>query len=458
MSRLTDLTGSLLETPLVETPSLVSLRQRADHRRRARRRHGLIAVASAIVVASLAGTTIHLIGPKALTTPSLSAQVTAFDTPGPAHLLNKEVTLSPLFNGWKLISDRQTNVITRPANYSRSITYANTSTSGSASLTVTINQGVINPDFVTPPPGGIANASTQTVTVDGHPALLLQVSDQNTSVIPTKAANGTQSITIVGDVCTNTNTSAGTNHPSTCAATAGPVHLGSPDSPAPTPSSGRIRQLVLQWKLSPLLGVQVVGSGLSVPEIEALASGLAIRPKLDNCMPGGHPIQTGQCAPGVVASPPITTPQIPIGGTELAYGTVAHQPWVLSASEGPGGPWMELVYANAVVTSSGSSLPMNTVNWDNASNGETFFSGSVPSWVTSLTVSGPSKQRTALLPTVLNGWRFFILPMGIATTSCKAVCYEPITATFYDGTNVVGHVRLMTTESSFGGFKLDQPS
>jgi hypothetical protein len=98
------------------------------------------------------------------------------------------------------------------------------------------------------------------------------------------------------------------------------------------------------------------------------------------------------------------------------------------------------------------------VNWDNASNGETFFSGSVPSWVTSLTVSGPSEQQTALLPAVLNGWRFFIVPMGIATASCKAVCYEPISATFYDGTTVVGHVRMATTETSFGGFKLKRPN
>ena len=458
MSRLTDLTGSLLETPLVETPSFASLRERADRRRRDRHRRGLIVAAIVILGSGLVGTTIHLIGANTPKAPSLSSQVTAFDTPGPAHLLNGEVTLSPLPAGWKLVSDRQTNVTTRPANYARSITYADTSTNSGASFTVTINQGVINPDFVTPPSGGIANASTQTVTVDGHRALLMQVSNRSVFTISAKKADGTQTITVVGGVCANRNASTSTSQPSQCAAMDGIAHLGSPNSPAPTPSSGHAPQLVLQWHLSPLLGVQMGSSGLSAPELEAFASALVIRPSLDNCMPGGNPIDTGQCAPGVIASPPITTPQIPVGGTELAYGTVAHQPWVLSASENSGDPWMELVYANAVVTSSGSSQPTTLVNWDNASNGETFFSGSVPSWVTSLTISGPSEQQTALLPAVLNGWRFFIVPMGFATTSCKAVCYEPIVATFYDGSTVVGHVRMATTETSFGGFKLKRPN
>ncbi len=457
MSRLTDLTGSLLETPLVETPSFASLRERADRRRRDRHRSGLIVAAVAIVGAGLLGSNIHLIGANTPKAPSLSSQVTAFDSPGPAHLLNGEVTLSPLPAGWKLLSDRQTNVTTRPANYTRSITYADTSANSGASLTVIINQGVDNPDFVTPPPGGIANASVQTVTVDGHQALLLRVSNRSVFTVSAKKADGTQTITIVGGACAKTNASASTNQPSQCAAMKGLPQLGSLNGPAPTPSSGHAPQLVLQWQLSPLLGVQMGSSGLSVPELEAFASELVIRPSLDNCMPGGSPIDTGQCAPGVIASPPITTPQIPIGGTELAYGTIAHQPWVLSASENSGNSWMELVYANEVVTSSGSSRPTTMVNWDNASNGETFFSGSVPSWVTSLTVSGPSEQRTALLPAVLNGWRFFIIPMGIATASCNAVCYEPIAATFYDGTTVVGHVRIATTEASFGGFKLKRP-
>ena len=461
MSRLTDLTGSLLETPLVETPSFASLRERADRRRRDRHRSGLIVAAVAIVGAGLLGSNIHLIGANTPKAPSLSSQVTAFDSPGPAHLLNGEVTLSPLPAGWKLLSDRQTNVTTRPANYTRSITYADTSANSGASLTVIINQGVDNPDFVTPPPGGIANASTQTMTVDGHQALLLRVSNRLVSTVTAKNADGTQSITInSSSICssTNTNTSASTSYPSQCAAMVGIAHIGSPNSPAPAPSSGHAPQLVLQWQLSPLLGVQMLGSGVSAPELEAFASALVIRPSLDNCMPGGNPIDTGQCAPGVIASPPISTPLIPIGGTELAYGTVAHQPWVLSASENFADPWMELVYANAVVTSSGSSQPMTMANWDNASNGETFFSGSVPSWVTSLSVSGPSEQQTALLPAVLNGWRFFIVPMGIATASCNAVCYEPIVATFYDGATIVGHLRIATTETSFGGFKLKQPN
>lgn len=446
MSRLTDLSKSLLETPLIQTPSLAALRQRANLRRQARRRKGMIVIASSVLGVGLVGTTIGVVVTNTPRTPVLSSQVTAFDALGPVKLLNREVTLSPKLDGWKLVSDRQTNVTTLPVNYSRSITYSHTSRNGEAFLTVTINQGEANPDFTTPPAAGIANAATQTVEVDGHRALLLALSNQSISKVPTIGKNGVRSITIIGRCGNNitSNPNATPFSPSNCQ-NANQAYSAEP-------------QTVLQWKLTPLLGVQLVGLNLGPQSLENIASAIVIHPSLDNCMPGGNPIRSGQCAPGTIASPPVTTPQVPIGGIELAYGTASHKPWVLSASQSPSNPWMELVYANAVVTLGSSSSPATMANWDNASNGQTFFSGRVPSWVTSVRVSGPSNQTTALLPTALKGWRYFILPMGVTKASCNGACAEPISATFYEGTTVVGHIRLATTETTFGGFKLRQPN
>ncbi len=444
MSRLTQLTKSLLEVPLAEAPSISTLSQRANRRRIDRRRRGFIFAAIAVLGVAISGTTFELNKGSSANAPLISAQVTAFVNPGPPHLLNGEVSLGPQLSGWRLISDRQTNISTTPANYSSAITYENDSTTNGKSFTITINQGAVNPDFVTPPAGGIANATMDQVTVKGQKALLLQISNQ-ISYTSVKGPNGTQSITFSG-ACSDAipTNSVGAPLTNQCQGTTQPNHKG--------PNT------ILQWKLSPILGVQLVGFNLSPVEIQDIASALVINPSLDNCMPDGNPIHSGQCAPGIIASPPINTPQVPIGGTELAYGTVQNQPWVFSASVSASNSWMEVVYGNTVVTSSGSTKPMATVNWDNASNGETFLSGTVPSWVTSVSVSGPSNQTTALLPTTLDGWSFFVLPMGVATAPCNGVCSEPITATFYDGSTVVGHATMATTETSYGGFKLTQPA
>ncbi len=444
MSRLTDLTESLLEVPLAEPPSISTLSQRADRRRVEHRRRGFAFAAIAVMGVAIIGTAFEQTVGAHSSTPLLSAQVTAFTDPGPPHPLNGEVSLGPQLSGWKLISDRQTNISSTPANYSRSITYENDSTGSGKLFTITINQGTVNPDFTTPPPGGIANATIRQVTVDGNRALLMQISNE-ISYTPVKGPNGTRSITLSG-ACTDataTNSMASTSV-SPCNGI--------------TQSSRKDPNTILQWQLSPILGVQLVGFNLSPTEIQAIASALVINPALDDCMPGGTPIHSGQCAPGIIASPPITTPQVPIGGTELAYGTAKNQPWVFSASVSSSNSWMEVVYGNAVVTSSGSTKPMATVNWDNASNGETFLSGTVPSWVTSVSVAGPSNQTTALLPTTLDGWRYFILPMGVATAPCNGVCSEPITVTFYHGSTMVGHASMATTETSYGGFKLSQPT
>ncbi len=456
MSRLSRMAIPLIEHPLAPAPPVECLQRRS----RRRRRRQLSATTSVLVmIGLLIGIALWPSNAKQL--PGLSARVVAFTSSGPPHLLNRAVAFGFLPTGMHLASDRQTNRLTKPVNYLRSITFDGRGPNGPITFTLDINQGQLNPDFTTlPPAGSISNAVGSLTTVQGHRALVFDISEKPTATITHGMYMGhrTTAISCSGPIGT-----AGKTLPSPCnqlltEPAPGPPGLY-PEQAAATPAATARPHLSVQWKDGSDLGFQIDSNGLSLAQLIDVAQGIVYRPALGSCILNGKPLDTGLCAPGIHSSPPSNTPLVPEGGTELAYGAVAGKPWVFSAAIEPGNTWEEIVYGKTVVTASGSTVPSTTLNWDAALNGETFLSGMVPDWITSVvaTTRGALPARSAVLPTKIGHWAFFVMPMGKATVACNPICQLPVRLTFYDGSYEAGHSGALTTESSSAGFTLGQP-
>ncbi len=443
VSRLDDLVVELQQVELASAPSVAELRSRI--RTRSRRRRGVALGVAGVVAGAVGLISAHGDGSP---TPTLSSQVTAFVSSGPPHLLNHAINFSYLPSGFRLLSDRQTSVVTEPASYSRSITYGGQVGTERASFTFTLTQGILNPDFTSPPPGGIANAKLSVRAVNGQTALMEVLSSAPVVTKGVGFVDGRRTTTI-DVVCPGS--SASTYCKGDRTSQVGPPGLFNSTGSTVTP------QIVLQWRMSPTVGLQLDGSGISASRLIDIADGIRIDMARQSCISDGKALEGGLCSPGIHASPPINTPMVPLGGTELAYGTVSGSPWVFSAAVEPGNAWMEIVYADQVVTASGSNLARASLNWDNAPNGQEFVSGMVPSWVTSVSVKLARKSETSLvLPSSISGWHFFVLPMGKTTSSCNGVCNDPISVLFYKGSTVVGKADMSTTETSWGGIPLKE--
>ena len=425
------------------------------HRVRCRhRRHRVGAGALSVVLAGIvAGLVLQPTAPPAV---GLSTQVTAFTASGPPHLLNQAVRFGHLPPAMHLASDRQTNTLISPASYTRSITYTGQGPSGAESFTMTVTDSTVNPVFTSPPrkTGGISSATS--TTVQGHRALAMTLvtTPQVTVTHGTSHGRPFTSYSITGYCPTSGMKSCTVQLPGGGTFTMPPT-TGPPVPPASTTVQPTV---MLQWPEGTDLGFVIDASGLSVAQVEQIADGVTYDPAIGNCIVAGHDTTTGLCSPGVHSSPPVTTPEVPAGGTELAYGTTAGQPWVFSAAIEPGNAWTSLVFEHTEVSGSGSSSPATAMSWDSAPDGENFLSGMVPDWVTSLSATSDGRtERSAVLPTHIGHWAYYVLPMGRATGSCNGSCPIPVHVTFYDGTTPVGHTSLSTTASSYSGFALRQP-
>ncbi len=433
MSELYELSDALFAEMSELALPVEEVRSRARNRRLRRRRSiiGFGTLSFVMLVAALVG-----IGKSDLVS---NSQFTSFTTPGPPHLLDNEVTFAYLPSGFRLVSDERVNKTTNPADYMRMIVYQGNSTAGPARVSLTIEQALSEQKL----PQSLRSTSSEEyafTSVRGHEALAVEYFDHVSGQVNTSYVNGQkrQSISCSGpinapksqiDPICRTAFSAVKSQPQ------GPIFSNSPSLTNLYPATS------LQWIERQGVMFTLSGRGLTLSVLRQVANGIVYNSSIGNCIVNGQSLESGVCAAGVSGSPPINSTMVPAGGVELASGVVAGHQWALSADMQKGDFWVDLGYSgefqNGKWFSSTSASP--TIALQTADNGQRFVFGMMPTSVTSFqaTVQGGSTLKMKVLPAKLDGWSFFVLPLGKVSGTCNSACDSPVHLTFFSGSKSV---------------------
>lgn len=449
MPQLDELSDALFAEMSALALPMEKVRSRARHRRLKRRVSivGLGTLSFVMFVAALVG-----IGRSELVS---NAQFTSFTTPGPPHLLDNEVTLGYLPSGFRLVSDERVNKTTNPADYRRTIVYQGRSATGPAQVSLTIEQALSEQRL----PQSLSSTSSvqySLTSVRGHEALAMNFSDHVSGQVNTSYVNGQkhQSISCSGPVNAPESQidpicrpffSASTSQPQ------GPIFSNSRSLTNLYPATS------LQWIERQGVMFTLSGNGLTLSVLRQVANGIVYNPSIGNCIVNGHSLGSGVCAAGVSGSPPIDSTMIPVGGVELASGLVAGHKWALSADMQKGDLWVDLGYSGEFQNGKwfGSTSASPTIALQTADNGQRFVFGMMPGSVTSFQaeVQGGSTLKMKVLPAKLDGWSFFVLPLGKVSGTCNSACNSPVDLTFYSGSRSV-YSSVWSTDATGAGIRL----
>ena len=448
MSELGELSGALIADMSALALPMEKVRSRARNRR-LRRRVSIVGFGTLPIVMLVAA----LVG-LGRSDPVSNSQFTSFTTPGPPHLLDKEVTFGYLPSGFRLVSDERVNKTANPADYMRTIVYQGSSVAGPAQVSLTIEQALSEQRL---PQSLDSTSSVQYAftSVRGHEALAMNFSDHVSGQMTTSYVNGQkrQSISCSGPVNAPASQIDPMCRPFVSALKSQPQ--------GPVFSSSRYLTnlypaVSLQWIERQGVMFTLSGNGLSLSVLRQVANGIVYNPSIGNCIVNGRSLASGVCAAGISGSPPIDSTMVPAGGVELASGLVAGHKWALSADMQKGDFWVDLGYSGEFQNGKwfGSTSASPTIALQTADNGQRFVFGMMPGSVTSLraAVKGGLTLKTKVLPARLDGWSFFVLPLGKESGSCNSACNTPVQLTFYSGgrsvyssswsTDATGEVRL----------------
>lgn len=432
MSLLREMAAPFIEEPLIQPLAMGEIRSRAKRRRMKRR---LSYAGSPILIGLLILGLLNVVYSSS-SVPEM--KFTSFATPGPPHLLDNEVSFGFLPSGFHLVSDQRINKGTYPESFQRTIVYQGGSATSPEQIVLGIEQSAtetLQPQLPTPN----SSESGSFTSVRGHKAVAVNFYDHVYGTVKYTYVNGKREETVscsgpsnapasqIDPVCRN---AWPTNKNQT-----GPPSSGSPILTTTYP------RISLSWIERPGVMFSLSGSGLSLPVIKEIANGINYNSSVGNCIVKSKPLNTGLCAPGVVGSPPINSPLVPPGGTELASGTEASRTWVLSAHMQPGNVWVDLGYSGqgGIGNWFSESNASPTISVQTRNDGERFLFGIVPNSVTSFTAKpqGHAAIRGTVLPAKLDGWSFFVMPLGKVHGICNAVCNSPLNIKFYSGAKVV---------------------
>lgn len=432
MSRLREMAEPFIEEPLVQPLEIDEIRSRAKRRRMKRR---LSYACSPLLIGLLILAVANVVY-NASSNPEM--KFTSFATPGPPHLLDKEISFGFLPSGFHLISDERINKATYPQSFQRTIVYQGGTAVHPEQFVFSILQSA-NESLQPRVPAANATESGLFTSVRGHKAVAITFYDHVTGTVSYTYVNGKREKSIS---CSGPSNAPENQIDPVCrsAWSTNKVPSGPPISASPILTTTYPR-ISLVWIERPGVEFNLNGSGLPLSALKNIANGINYNPSIGNCIVNNKPLFSGPCAPGVVGSPPLNSPLVPPGGTELASGRVANRTWVLSAHMQPGNIWVDLGLSGQGGIgnwfSESSASPTISVNTRN--DGERFLFGIVPNSVTAFTVKPDSRPviRGAVLPAKLDGWSFFVMPLGKVTGVCNAVCTSPLEIKFYSGSKVV---------------------
>ena len=402
-------------------------------RRRLRRRSSVV---GGLVLMLLLGGAVTGLG---LGQPLTTVQFTSFKTPGPPHLLNREIGFDYLPSGFSLVSDQQVNKTTNPADYQRSVVYQGGTAGSPEQISLTVEQSS-QIGLLSNLPASNSFEKYAFTTVRGHKALAVTASDHVDGQVSYSDVGGQmhESISCSGPIDAPASQidpvcrgvfSGSRNTPS------GPGLAGIPVASSAFPV------ISLQWIERPTVSFTIVGHGLALSTLEKVANGIQYNSSIGNCIINGQSLDSGDCASGIAGSPPVNSSLVPSGGVELASGTAAGHQWALSADLQKGNTWVDLGYSgqsrNGFWFGSTSASP--SISLKTADNGQRFLFGMMPRSVTSFQAVLPGGRRLTMgmLPAKIDGWSFFIVPLGKVSGTCNMVCVSPLDLTFYSGKTVV---------------------
>ena len=421
---------------------LEEIRSRAK-RRKARRR-GFLSVTAFMVLLAGIGFAMESGNTDKLGT----VQFTSFKTPGPPHLLNHEVSLGYLPAGFALVSDEQDNRVTAPADYQRTIVYEGGTQSAPQQVSLSIEQTQEN-GLPSKLPSSNSSEEYSFSVVDGHKALVVTAFDHVSGTVSYSYAGGQKHETItcegpanaprnqIDPICRSAFNSANSRD----------IGPSLPNVAAPS----NIYPIVsLKWIVSPTVSFTLVGRGLSRATLDKIAGGISYNPSVGNCIVANRYLSSKGCAPGVKGSPPVDSPLVPAGGVELASGVAAGHSWALSADLQKGNVWVDLGYSGQFSSGGkwfGSTAAATTVDMTTADNGQSFLFGMVPDYVTEFQASvvGGATTKMGVLPAKLDGWAFFVLPLGKESAPVRLSLYAQ---------NGIVYTGTWKSDSSFSGIPL----
>jgi hypothetical protein len=432
MSLLKEIAEPFIHEPLLPPLEIGEIRSRARKRRMKRR---LLYAGSPLLVGLLM---LGLLTAVSNSNTSPDMRFTSFATPGPPHLLDSEISFGYLPSGFQLISDERINKGTRPVSYQRTIVFQGGTSASPEQIVLGIQQSA-SEAIQSRVPSPNSSESGSFTSVRGHKAIEVNFYDHVYGHVSYTYFHGKRQEVITCSGPANAPISQ-----------VDPVCRGgwstNKSQPGPPPSVSPILtntypRISLAWIERPGVMFSLSGSGMTLSTLKEIANGINYNSTIGNCIVKGKPLYSGPCAPGVVGSPPVNSPLVPAGGTELASGTIAGRAWALSAHMQPGNVWVDLGYSGQggigswfSVSNASPTISVNTRN-----DGQRFLFGIVPSSVSSFAAKpqGHPTIHSNVLPARLDGWSFFVMPLGKVTGVCNAVCSSPLHITFYSGSKIV---------------------
>lgn len=391
-------------------------------KRRRMRRRGLISVGTFLAGLAVLGIGIVTNSQSKLDT----VQFTSFNTPGPPHLLNNEISFGYLPAGFTLASDQQDNRVSNPASYQRTIVYKGGTQSSPQQITLSIEQA----KSVNLPSKLLASNSSEKdsfSSVNGHKALVVTFFDHVSGTVTYSYSGGQkhQIITCEGPV----NTPRDQISPICRGALNSSGSRVGPSMPNIAAPNNIYPAISLQWIVRPTVKFNLIGRGVTEATLERIAENISYNPSVGNCISGNRQLSGKWCAPGIVGSPAVDSPLIPPGGIELASGITAGHSWAISADLQKGNVWVDLGYSGQFSLGGkwfGSTGAETTVEMSTADNGQSFLYGMVPQYVTKVTatVAGGHTFKINVLPAKIGGWGFFILPLGKTSSPAHLSLYS----------------------------------
>lgn len=428
MLRLREMAEPFIEEPLIQPLEIEEIRSRAKRRRMKRR----LSYACSPLLIGLSILAVANVVYNAGSNPEM--KFTSFATPGPPHLLDKEISFGFLPTGFHLISDERINKGTYPESFQRTIVYQGGTEAHPEQIVFSIVQSA-NESLQPKLPTANASESGLFTSVRGRKAMAITFYDHVTGTVSYTYVNGKREESIS---CSGPSNAPANQIDPVCRGSwpTTKAQSGPPNSASPILTNTYPR-ISLLWIERPGVEFNLNGSGLPLSVLKKIANGINYNPSIGNCIVNSKPLFSGSCAPGVVGSPPVNSPLVPPGGTELASGTVANRTWVLSAHMQPGNIWVDLGFSGQGGIGSwfSESSASPTISVQTRNDGERFLFGIVPNSVTSFTVKPVARSpiHGVVLPAKLDGWSFIVMPLGKVAGPCNAVCTSPLEIKFYSG-------------------------
>ena len=423
--------GPFVDESLLPPLAMEEIRSRARKRRLKRR----LSYACSPVLAGLLILGVLAAVSNSNTSPDM--RFTSFATPGPPHLLDNEISFGFLPSGFHLVSDERINKGTLPVNYLRTIVYQGGTSAGPEQVVLGIQQSA-SEAIPSRLPSSNSSESSSFTSIRGHKAVVANFYDHVYGHVSYTYFHGKREESIS---CSGPTNAPASQIDLVCRG-GWPTNKNQPGPPLSTSPilTNTYPRISLVWIERPGVMFSLSGSGVTLSTLKEVAAGINYNSSVGNCIVNGKPLYSGPCVPGVFGSPPVNSPLVPTGGTELASGTVAGRAWALSAHMQPGNTWVDLGFSgqgSGSWFSSSSASP--TISVQTRNDGQRFVFGIMPSTVTSFAVKsqGRSTIRSNVLPAKLDGWSFFIMPLGKVTGICNAVCTSPLHLTFYSGNKIV---------------------